>query len=288
MRRPRWRWLATVLLLVPTLAGCGSESSGTTPTTPDLPLVRVVTGTGHGGDEYRFEAPDRITAGPTQLALSNRGQEPHHAQVFRLDDDATVPDLEAALAKGSPKAALDVGTFMGGTGLVTPGQDSRADAVLDLGAGDYALICFVPDADGVPHVAHGMLHPFEVGRASDESSPPVPDAEVDLVDYGFGGPRTLLGDATLSITNASQSEAHEMVVAELDPGRHVDDITSALDQHEPLPAVGLGGMQAILPGTTETLRLDLDPGRYGLFCAVTSPNGTPHYRAGMVREITVR
>ena len=39
----------------------------------------------------------------------------------------------------------------------------RGWTTLDLQPGEYALICFVPDpADGVPHVAKGMLRTFVV------------------------------------------------------------------------------------------------------------------------------
>jgi hypothetical protein len=35
---------------------------------------------------------------------------------------------------------------------------------VDFEPGDYALLCFVPDAgDGQPHVAHGMVKQFRIG-----------------------------------------------------------------------------------------------------------------------------
>ena len=34
---------------------------------------------------------------------------------------------------------------------------------VDLPAGNYALLCFIPDAkDGKPHLEHGMVKPFTV------------------------------------------------------------------------------------------------------------------------------
>jgi hypothetical protein len=207
--------------------------------------------------------------------------------VFRLDDGATVEDLQAALAMGDPAAVTEVGSFVGGTGLVSPGEESRADAVLGLEPGRYVLLCFVPDGAGVPHVAHGMLRPFEVTAADAPPPAPAADAVVELDDYSFSAPDRIEGDATLAVANRSTGEAHEMVVARLDGGTTVDDVLAALRAHRPLPARGLGGMQAIVPGTTEHLRLDLGPGRYVLLCAVPSADGTPHYDAGMIQEVTV-
>jgi uncharacterized cupredoxin-like copper-binding protein len=208
--------------------------------------------------------------------------------VFRLATGRTRRDLEVALADGGPGAALAVGTFVGGTGLVSPGQDSTADAVLHLEPGEHVLLCFVPDAEGAPHLAHGMLRPFTVTDGGDPVPTPDSDATVGLANYVFDGPDVLEGDAVVEVTNTATDEAHEMVVARLDRGTSATDVADALDARRPLPATGVGGMQALLPGDTQHVQLDLRPGRYVLFCAVPSPDGTPHYRAGMVRDVTVR
>jgi hypothetical protein len=285
-RNRRHPWVGAVVVTgLLTAAGCGDDPGGARDA---VPVVRVTAGSGAtGGEEYRFDIPDEVGAGPVRLSLSNDGTEDHHAQVFRLDRGADLDDLRAALATGDPAAALEVGTFVGGTGLVSPGHESQADAVLDLDSGRHVLLCFVPDAAGVPHVAHGMLGAFDVGPAGGDHQQPPADNEVDLVDYGFTAPDTLDGDATLAVTNRSSAEAHEMVVARLDEGVTVDDVVDALHAHEPLPAGGVGGMQAMLPDGTQHLQLDLPPGRYVLICAVTSPTGTAHYDAGMIQEVEV-
>jgi hypothetical protein len=263
-------------------AACGDDGED------DVAVLRVVTGSpGEEQPEYRFEVPSGIAAGATRLALTNAGDEPHHAQVFRLDDGASVADLAAALANGGPPAALEVGSFVGGTGLVAPGRESRADAILDLEPGRYALICFVPDAEGMPHVAHGMLQPFEVGASDDPSPGPDVDVDVELADFRFELPDSIAGDDVLAITNRSTAEQHEMVFARLEDGVTVDDVIGALHGGTPLPAVGVGGMQALPPGATQRLQLDLEPGRYVVLCAVPSADGTPHYDAGMIEEVTV-
>lgn len=292
-RRATRSWLLAVTSLLVATVGCGDDGDTSIDVSDgdgaavsgdeEVPVLRAVAGV----EEYRFDIPDTVPAGPMRLTLANRGQEPHHAQVFRLDDDTTIDDLDAAVARGEPAALLDVGSFLGGTGLVSPGQESRADAVVELEPGRYALLCFVPDPRGVPHVAHGMMRPFEVTASDDPASLPPADAEVALADYRFELPETIDGDAMLAVTNTATSEAHEMVVARPDDGVTVTDVVEALDHRGPLPAVGLGGMQAILPEASLRLQLDLEPGRYVVLCAVTSPDGTPHYHAGMIQEITV-
>jgi hypothetical protein len=269
-------------------AGGGAVVGGTGGTT-DLPelgiTAREAAASGAAGAAtYAFDMPDRVEAGPARLTLANEGDEEHHAQLFRLDDGATVDDLAAALATGDPAAALAVGTYAGGTGLVGPGAESQADAVVDLEAGGYALLCLVPGSGGTPHLAHGMLQPFEVVEGDDP--PPVPEADVavDLVDFAYALPSTVPAHGLLAVSN-SGTEMHEMVVARLDEGATADDVADALHHRDTPPATPVGGIQAIPPGTTQRLQLDLDRGRYVVMCHVPSPDGTPHVAKGMIAEV---
>jgi uncharacterized cupredoxin-like copper-binding protein len=272
--------VAALLVAAVAGAGCGADTGA-------VAVVRVVTGRDGDEHEYRFDVPAEVEAGPTRIELDNRGDEPHHAQLVRLDDDATVDDLTAALSTGDPTAVLDVGSFVGGTALVAPGEEARATAVADLSPGTYVLICLVPDDEGVPHVAHGMVEPFEVVADGDEPDAPAPDADVGLVDHSFMVPDSVGPDDLLAVTNRSTTEAHELVVVRPQKGAGIEEVTGALGSGEPLPATAVGGVQAVEPGATQGLQLDLRPGRYVLFCAVPGPDGTPHHQLGMVGEVVV-
>ena len=58
--------------------------------------------------------------------------------------------------KGPPPAEP-----VGGVGALENGM--RASFTADLTAGDYGLICFIPDAkDGKMHLAHGMMKTIKV------------------------------------------------------------------------------------------------------------------------------
>lgn len=283
-RRRARRALAGAGLLVAAVAwsGCGDDDARAQDA---VPTIEVVVG---GEAEYRFDVPGSVDAGPVRIDLTNEGIEPHHAQVLRLHDDATVDDLQAALEEGGPPAALGVGTFVGGTALVAPdGEASRADAVVDLDEGRHVLLCFVPDASGTPHVAHGMVQAFDVVDGGDPAPAPAADGTVGLADFRFELPPAIDGDEVLEVENLATEEAHELVVARLEGDAGVDDVRRALDEGRPIPATGVGGMQALLPGDVQHLALDLDPGRYVLFCAVTTRDGTPHHRLGMATEVTV-
>lgn len=283
LHRPRFRVTALAAsaaagLLAPGAFACGGDDAFAA-------SIRIVT-SGEDG-EYTFTIPAQVPEGATQLTLVNGGAESHHAQIFALDEGRSVADLGEALSTGDPAAALEVGTFVGGTGLVGPGTTSRADAILDLAPGEYVVICFVPDEEGVPHVAHGMMKQFEVVADDNPDTPPSADVEVVLSDYAFDLPDTIASDAVLAVTNAADTEAHEIVFLDPDDGANTADVAAALDADTEPPATGVGGMQALLPGSTEMLQLDLEPGEYIVVCAVTSPDGTPHYHHGMINVVTV-
>jgi hypothetical protein len=259
---------------------CAAEAAG-------LTELSVVAGAGSADHEYRFELPAHVPSGATRVSLDNEGDEAHHAQLLRLDDGENADDLAAALAEGGPPAALDVGAFVGGTGLVAPGEVSRADAVVDLAPGNYVFLCFVDGPDGRPHVAHGMLRPFTVHRAEEENPLPEADAVVELVDYAFDVPETIEGDAVLEVRNEGRAEPHEMVIARLEGAATADDVSAAMERGEPVPATPVGGVQALLPGARQHVQLDLDDGRYVVICAVPAPDGEAHHSKGMIAEVTV-
>ena len=78
----------------------------------------------------------------------------------RLEPGKTVKDIEAWETGGEkgPPPVSPVG------GIAPMMADANAQFSVELTPGDYALICFVPDAkDGKPHLIHGMVKPVKVG-----------------------------------------------------------------------------------------------------------------------------
>jgi uncharacterized cupredoxin-like copper-binding protein len=283
--------LAVVLAL-----GAGALTTSHDDHDTTLPVLAVTTVESSSGETtYEFDMPDEVPAGATRITLANEGDEPHHVQLFQLDDGATMTDLADALSTGDPSAMAELGSFVGGTGVVDPGEVSHADAIVDLEAGTYAVICFVPDAEGTPHLAHGMLRSLDVtdetgesGESGEPAAPPDADAEVTLVDFAFDTPGTLPGDAVVAVTNdESSSEPHELLVGRLDDGAAVDDVIAALAEGSPPPMTAVGGMQALAPGADALLRLDLEPGQYVFICQIPSADDHAHYTKGMIAEVTI-
>ena len=109
--------------------------------------------------DYDFEMSKSLTRGRHTLLVENAGPQPHELQLLKLAPGKTARDFgewaETGM-KGPPPAQP-----IGGVAFLDRGK--QAVFSVDLEAGDYALICFVPDTkDGRPHLAHGMMKDFKV------------------------------------------------------------------------------------------------------------------------------
>ncbi len=118
--------------------------------------------------------PMTVSAGPQIWAGRNVGQQLHEMIVLQQAPGVSFDQVQAMLglsaatpdaaSAASPEAGAMSGppfALIGGIAPMNPGYTNWA--VLDLEAGDYFLICFVPDpATGAPHAALGMIMPFTV------------------------------------------------------------------------------------------------------------------------------
>ena len=150
-----------------------------------------------------------------------------------------------------------------------------------------------------------------------DAAEPAEAIEVTAIDYGYEDlPGTVEAGTTLTLTNASEKELHELVAVLLpaDEERSVEDLVKlpqeeleALFAGEPAmvllaPPSGAEMIPAVGDGTLS------EPGRYGVFCAIpvgadpqeymdaaaTSEGGppeveggSPHFTQGMYGELTV-
>jgi hypothetical protein len=106
--------------------------------------------------DFTFSAP--LSSGKHVLRVETTSAQPHEIVIAKLPPGKTPGDLLAWVDKqvGPPPIESLVGST-----AVTKGEVNLVP--IDLAPGDYALICFVPDAkDGKPHAAHGMMKQIKV------------------------------------------------------------------------------------------------------------------------------
>lgn len=118
--------------------------------------------------DYSFEGlPAEVPAGITSFELTNEGSEPHEIAIFRKNDGVT-ESVEELLALPEEEA-MTKATMIAIGEPVGSGEDTYA--VVDLEAGDYFAVCFIPvgttdlesaPADAPPHFTMGMVSSFTV------------------------------------------------------------------------------------------------------------------------------
>jgi uncharacterized cupredoxin-like copper-binding protein len=81
---------------------------------------------------------------------------------------------------------------------------------------------------------------------------------------------------------------HEMVVVKAaDASDLPTKPNGEVDEDKIAKAAQLGEVEDVLPGQTKTLKLDLDAGKYVLFCNRVDGTTTIHFKKGMHADFTV-
>lgn len=240
--------------------------------------------------DYKFDAPDSIPAGLTTFRMTDSGKELHHATLIKLDSGKTAADFEAGMKTmkpGTPPPGWVIPA--GGPNAVAPGNTSELTVAVE--PGNYVLVCFIPDAKGVPHVMLGMMKGLTVTpNPTANMTEPAADIEVTLKDYQFDFSTPLTaGKHTLKITTAP-GQPHEFTFFQLMPGKTVADLTRYVEtgMAGPPPAVPIGGVAGVAAGRSSYYTVDLKPGDYAIVCFLEdAKDGKPHFVHGMVQQIKV-
>lgn len=177
---------------------------------------------------YAFQVDGSLRAGTVTLEVENAGTELHEVAMAKLLDGKTMEDVKAALDKATPETEFalegvaeedtpfdDIGNGQApGTGfsVTTDGIE----------AGEYALICFIPNSEGVPHFKLGMLAGLTIAEG-DITGGPEADQTYTVTDEKLDGPTELTaGETTLSLVNDS-SVNREIMMLKLKEGKTVED-----------------------------------------------------------------
>lgn len=241
--------------------------------------------------DYGFSGPDRMPAGATTVRVVNTGRDLHHVQFLKLGQGKSAADFRAALA-ADPSRLPEWVQYAGGPNAHLPG--SLASATVNLTEGNYVLICWIPDRNGVPHVALGMQKAVSVYQGKpvkvSQSGPIRSSLIVEQIDYQFVlSGQVKAGLQTVEVVNHG-GRPHEVVVVKLMPGATVTDVIASFEPGASGPPRGelVGGITGIEKGDRVYFTGEFEPGRYGLICFLPDgAGGRPHFLQGMTTEFTV-
>jgi hypothetical protein len=132
--------------------------------------------------EYAYKMSGSAKPGNVEIEFDNVGVEVHMVAAIQLKPRVALKQLVAALESDEDSAIekLLAGqgfNVPGMPGLISPGVSTTN--ITPLKAGHYAMLCFVPDAEGTPHIAHGMVKLFDVKGSKSTTKPPT-DGVVDI------------------------------------------------------------------------------------------------------------
>lgn len=106
--------------------------------------------------DFAFVGLDTLSAGAHTISVTNDGPQPHEATIVKLADGVTAQQLLTAFVSGEAPAGPPPFTSAGGIAGISAGSTATMD--VDLPAGNYAFVCFVPDpATGKAHAELGMV-----------------------------------------------------------------------------------------------------------------------------------
>jgi hypothetical protein len=244
--------------------------------------------------------PATLPGGLTRLTLNNEGSVDHHAMFMRVNEGATLADLETALTGPDFGPIFAAATSLGGPEVAA---GLAATAIVDLLPGQYLVVCVIPGDDGIPHYMMGMQAPVEVTVAA-AGTAPTADATIELVDFGFGAMpmQATPGRHVWEVTNVGE-QLHEFLILRPALGVTYDQVLASFAPPpaatpgvlvEATPAVAeplydiIGGAAPMSPGQTNWAVLDLEAGEHIAICFVPDPaSGAPHFALGMIMPLTV-
>ncbi|HET9708139.1 MAG TPA: hypothetical protein VFP39_07530 [Gemmatimonadales bacterium] len=240
--------------------------------------------------DYSFTAPDTIPAGLVTVKLANAGKEAHQVVFLRIDSGKTLADVATLMKDPNAKVPGWLAFPLGANGVV-PGDSSNATTTLT--PGHYALVCFLPSADGTPHVNKGMVRPLEV-KASSGPAAAEPTADITITEkdytWDISAPITA-GTHTFRVENAGP-QLHEVQIFQIAPGKSAKDLQAWLRggmKGQP-PAMPVGGFVGPMPGAGQHgfFTRTLAAGNYVFICFVPdAKDAQPHVMHGMMKEVTV-
>lgn len=132
--------------------------------TAELPAADIeVTGEDDGiGESYAFGGlPESVDAGEALVEFSNVGSEPHEMIALRTPEGYTLDEtLGILFGEVEPPEDFEY-LALGGPAPILPGDRQQLRMNLETGS-NYVFLCFLPNPEGVPHIALGMAAQVEV------------------------------------------------------------------------------------------------------------------------------
>lgn len=144
------------------LGSGGEASSSSSATESEGPSIVTVLAVESGKSTYVFDTAgvERVDAGPLKITFSNSAFEnDHELRIVRVRDGDFDAYRSAVAAEGEAGGAA-LADEIAATPAIGPGESASLDVTLE--PGTYALVSFLPAADGKVDAQLGMVRELDV------------------------------------------------------------------------------------------------------------------------------
>lgn len=254
-----------VLAAVAGLAACGDDGGSAE---EKVAGTLTITQT-----DYAFAVAGQPIAGNVSITVTNDGAEFHEIGMARLADGKTLEDLRTALAESSEEnddetfgGVIEADSAIDDLGGVQLPGSSYTIAGSGIKAGNYALLCFIPNAEGTPHYDLGMLTGFTVAEG-ESNEKQAADVTYTATDDALDGPESLkAGVTSVEMVNDS-SVSREITVLKLKDGALTEEVGAWFESAgdgAPDPATAPLDFLAFIFDAEQdrTITLNLTPGQW--------------------------
>jgi hypothetical protein len=271
--------LATVLMIGVALAAgmvaCGEEEDAQT-------LTFTLT---EKGKAWSLNGPRNAETGVAGITLKNEGKKNRNMQLVRIEGDHSPEEVSQAFGQAGGSEAFPPWFFGGGGISTTPaGRSDTVTQVLEPGT----YYAFVTEGGGRSSNPNSIPTIEVKGEASDEALEA--DVAVSAFEYGFEVEKLPAGQTEIAFENTGD-QPHHLLASRLVGESTAEDVERFFKTEKgksPLRRQGGQSTAVIEGGESQLVTIDLEPGRYALYCFISDRQGGPsHALRGMVDEVEV-
>jgi hypothetical protein len=275
---------ATAVTGLVAVAGCGSSSTKASNLSLSI---------SEQGKSASFKVPKSAKGGLVDVSFKNNGKAPHGVQFIQYTGNHTSDDVLKQLGTNSPKTP-DWIRGLGGVPSV-PGGTSDS-ATLNLPEGNYVVIdaaALGGPSSGPPTTAAMKFTSGDTGDLPSTTAT-VKAAHTGKDKYAWDISGLKSGKQSVTFDSEGNDALHLIAAVPLKGNAPPDSqIVKDLGSNGPPPsyvdAKSFQSTPILDGGKSQTLSLDLKPGKYLFFCPITDRDGgKPHFEEGLIKTVTVK
>jgi hypothetical protein len=237
------------------------------------------------GKSSTVTAPKTAEAGLAEITLTNDSNSEADLQLLRVEGEHSQEEVvegfgEAIQGKSFPEWLFAAG----GVGTLAAGESATVEQVLQ--PGDY--YAFNLESGGPPKPQEAAV--TEVTGEESDAEIAEGEATVEAAEYVFNADTLPSGEVEIAFDNIG-AQPHHLIASPIKGDATAEEVEKAFKEEKgppPLEEKGTLSTAVLEGGEGQLVTMDLEPGRYALYCFITDrEGGPPHVFKGMVDEVEV-